>query len=307
MDWRRIFFTAAGVWRLPWRLLWTSLTWVALSLTLGTLLTVFLIWRGSPLLATARPDALPAGLYAGFVFAATLATALTLAWAQRWWEPFTWAHWGLRLTRPAWREVAIGFAAGVLMQAAVAVALYLTGSATWQRDPAVPLQAWLVTAGWWLFVFAAVGWYEEALFRGYLYTAVAQAWGPWPGLVLSSLVFALLHGDNPAFGPRAFLGIGALAGFLVLLRRGTPSDLALPIGVHWGWNFAEGIVFGFPVSGVALPTAWQVTLTGPPWWTGGAFGPEAGAVLLVALAVGVGLLRPRRTPPQPLSQEQHPS
>ena len=65
----------------------------------------------------------------------------------------------------------------------------------------------------------------------------------------------------------AMLGVG-----LVYTGR-----LALPIGFHIAWNFFQGGVFGFPVSGgdqqVALLT---VDDRGPALWTGGAYGPEGG-------------------------------
>ena len=69
-------------------------------------------------------------------------------------------------------------------------------------------------------------------------------------------------------------------------------SLWLPIGIHMGWNFTEGGVFGAAVSGgggghgiVSMP------LTGPDLLTGGAFGPEASLVSVALwLAVSVGLI-----------------
>ncbi len=305
MHWRRIFFTPQGVLRLPWRLLATTLTWLTLTLTLSTLLVVVLVLTRAAGWLPTQPGALPAGLFALLAVVAALATVGTLALAQRLWEPLTWDHWGLRLPRAAGRDLLLGFAAGLFMQAAVAVALYLTGSATWRASLSTTPPA--VLAGsvvLWLLVFAVVAWYEEALLRGYLYTTLAHGLGPWVGAGLSAVVFGLLHADNPAFGPRAFLGIALVGLFFVLIRRPTPWGLALPVGVHWGWNFAEGVLFGFPVSGLPVPALAQADLTGPAWWTGGAFGPEAGAVVLVALAVGWVLLRPRLAPPAPIPHEK---
>ncbi len=58
------------------------------------------------------------------------------------------------------------------------------------------------------------------------------------------------------------------------------------IGVHAGWNFTQGYVFGADVSGIDLGGHWlhAVPADGAPWlMTGGAFGPEAS---VPAVAVG---------------------
>ena len=59
----------------------------------------------------------------------------------------------------------------------------------------------------------------------------------------------------------------------------TTKQLWLPIGLH-GWNFFGGVGFGFPVSGLDIFQLTRINVSGPELWTGGAFGPEAGLVLL---------------------------
>ena len=295
----RLFFTPQGHWRLPWRLVFTTATWLASTAALSTLLVLAWTVSGHAGLQQLASGALDMRLFGALTAVAAVATAFTLALAGRFWEPASWADWGLRFARPAAREVVLGFVVGGFMQAAMALALYLSGAATWHGFTlrTVPWAVALMASGWWLLTFALVGWYEEALLRGYLYSTLAASLRPWVAAAASAAVFALLHDDNPHFDARAGVGLFLAGLFFVYARRPRPWGLALPIGIHWGWNFFEGVVLGFPVSGLPIFRWAEVEVHGPAWWTGGAFGPEAGAVLLVGLLVGVLLLRPLRVAP----------
>jgi hypothetical protein len=59
----------------------------------------------------------------------------------------------------------------------------------------------------------------------------------------------------------------------------------LPIGLHFGWNLTEGGIFGAAVSGGQYTGVIVAPLSGPPFITGGAFGPEAS---IAAVAVSLG-------------------
>jgi hypothetical protein len=68
--------------------------------------------------------------------------------------------------------------------------------------------------------------------------------------------------------------------------------LGFAVGLHFAWNFAQGTIFGFPVSGNEFEgvNLMRTRLTGPPFWTGGEFGPEAGLLSIVALLAGMGIV-----------------
>ncbi|MFN8427166.1 MAG: type II CAAX endopeptidase family protein [Anaerolineales bacterium] len=139
-----------------------------------------------------------------------------------------------------------------------------------------------------LFVFILVGWNEELLSRGYHLQTLASGFNLFWGVIISSTVFGFLHIFNPGSSWVAVLGI-TVAGFYFAFAYLRTKQLWLPIGLHIGWNFFEGVVFGFPVSGLDIYPLTRIDVTGPVLWTGGAFGPEAGLIVLPSLIVG-GLL-----------------
>src|SRR5215469_4308119 len=76
----------------------------------------------------------------------------------------------------------------------------------------------------------------------------------------------------------------------ILLRQGVASvgaftsetlRVALTPGLHFGWNFTQGAVFGAAVSGYQLHGVYRFTFSGPTLVTGGAFGPEASIYAVV--------------------------
>ncbi|MFH2039574.1 MAG: type II CAAX endopeptidase family protein [Chloroflexota bacterium] len=140
-----------------------------------------------------------------------------------------------------------------------------------------------------IIIFILVGWNEELLSRGYHLQTLAAGTNFPIGLILSSIIFGILHVTNPNASWISTLGI-ILAGLFLGFGYMRTRQLWLPIGLHIGWNFSEGVVFGFPVSGW---NGFQITnsnFAGPQLWTGGAFGPEAGLIVLPTLMIGTLLI-----------------
>jgi uncharacterized protein len=142
---------------------------------------------------------------------------------------------------------------------------------------------------------------EEVLLRGFLMPVLGARLGVGAGVILSSLTFAVVHLFNPNLNLIGMLNLFLFGLFAALyaLRHGGLWGVS---AVHGAWNFIQGNVFGFAVSGAELGQGalFQLAGTGPAWWTGGAFGPEGGlavtAVLLIASALA---LRPRPHPAGP--------
>ena len=108
-------------------------------------------------------------------------------------------------------------------------------------------------------------------------------------MVLSSPFLRLRHPANPYATWVSTAGI-FFAGVYQSYGYIRTRQLWLPIGLHIGWNFFEGVVFGFPVSGLDIYALARIQVTGPVLWTGGEFGPEAGLILLPSLIVGSALI-----------------
>ena len=133
---------------------------------------------------------------------------------------------------------------------------------------------------------------EELLYRGILFRTLEQFLGTWATLVLTALVFGAMHLTNANATPLgvvavALAGGGMLASAYVATRR-----LWLPIGLHFGWNFAAGGIFSTEVSGNDTRQGLVDSVTsGPAWLTGGDFGPEASPYTVVfGLLVTVAFL-----------------
>ena len=140
-----------------------------------------------------------------------------------------------------------------------------------------------------LLAFVAVGFYEELLFRGYYLQNLKDGINPATAVLASSAAFGLAHLGNLNASLTSTLGIFAAGLFLAFAWLRTQS-LWLPIGIHIGWNFLQGPVFGFEVSGNSTPSLVRHVVNGPELITGGAFGPEAGLLVLPAMALGAGLI-----------------
>ncbi len=146
--------------------------------------------------------------------------------------------------------------------------------------------------------FIGVGIYEEMLSRGYHLRNMAEGFKvksitPKAALLIaylvSSSIFGILHIGNANSSLVSTVNI-ILAGLFLGLGFVLTGELAIPIGLHITWNFFQGNVFGFPVSGnITSGTIIQVQQLGPQWMTGAAFGPEAGLIGILAMLLGSAL------------------
>jgi len=136
---------------------------------------------------------------------------------------------------------------------------------------------------------------EEIMIRGYILTNLCGSMNSYLALFLSSLLFALMHLGNANLTWLAFINI-LLAGLLLGIYFIHQKNLWLPIGLHFSWNFFQGPVFGFEVSGVNIKGMIIQNMNGEEWLTGGPFGLEGSLIstLLMILAILVLHFKYRR-------------
>lgn len=185
----------------------------------------------------------------------------------------------------AGRRAAAGIVLGAALFSVVFALLALGGHvrhAGLGSFTALPTQAAVSIA-------AAVG--EELIFRGSIFRIAEERLGTAAALVISAVLFGLMHGANAGATPVSTAAIALEAGVLLGIAYTASRSLWLTIGLHFGWNFTEGGIFGTTVSGGQTHGLIDTALAGPPLVTGGAFGPEASIIavavcLTAAAAIG---------------------
>ncbi|MEE6260205.1 CPBP family intramembrane glutamic endopeptidase [Plantactinospora sonchi] len=127
---------------------------------------------------------------------------------------------------------------------------------------------------------------EELLFRGVLFRIVEERTGTWIALLLTGVLFGLVHMLNPDATLWGATAIAIEAGFMLAACYAATRNLWVPIGLHFGWNFAAGGIFSAVVSGNGESKGLlDATISGPTLVTGGDFGPEGSLY-----TVGAGVL-----------------
>lgn len=128
-----------------------------------------------------------------------------------------------------------------------------------------------------------VAFVEELIFRGYLLNNLLESTNKWVALAISSVLFALFHQANPDVSFFAIINI-LLAGLLLGLNYIFTKNLWFSMCFHFAWNYFQGPVLGYEVSGLKLTSLLQQANAGSEMWTGGLFGFE-GSLLCPVLSL----------------------
>lgn len=196
----------------------------------------------------------------------------------------------LRLGQRLVRMAALGASLGVGGVAAATAYAALAGSlAEGESAPAgVALFLWGTLA---ILFQAAI---EEIYFRGWLQRLLGTAWGTWPAILTSTLLFALMHLLSQAQTLTAVINL-FLGGLLFGMLAARGGGIAGSVAAHFGWNWTERMIFGLspnPGNG-SFSSLIDFDLIGAAMWGGSAEGLNASLAMsfaLIALLVPLLLL-----------------
>ncbi len=191
---------------------------------------------------------------------------------------------GLAFFRGWKRQIVMGIAVGGVMLLLTVALEFCTGSL---RFSAIP-QSSLASSGLFSIIFFAIAAAkEEIIFRGYAFQRLAESITPAGAIAVSSAFFGFAHLANPH---RTWISTinTMLVGIPFCIAYLRTRSLWMPIGMHFIWNLLQGFVFGLPVSGLVLSNSVLTShVQGAVWLTGGAYGPEASLLAMVAILVGI--------------------
>jgi hypothetical protein len=193
----------------------------------------------------------------------------------------------LGLIRPTWKRLVSPLSGLVLgLALGAAPAARLIASDAYRLAGFNPSLLPIATLGF----FAVAAFHEELVFRGYLLQNLIEARRPWPGVIVSALLFCAIHAVNPHFmeGPLGALTI-LLAGVALAEAYLLSGDLWFPAALHLGWNAIQGAILGLPVSGFPVEGFLEVERVEEAAG-GNGFGPEGSPVGVAAAGAMVVLL-----------------
>lgn len=198
-----------------------------------------------------------------------------------------------RFQAAPWR-LGIGLLVGSLAILLPSGALLL---AKWlMAEPTSASAAGAATGSWWRYAammaifFLPQSFAEELVSRGYLLATAREAIG-WRGaLLLTSVIFGLLHLGNPGADLRSIALVtlaGVFLGGILLLT----DSLYAAWMAHFAWNWSMAAVLHTAVSGIPVAApGYRVVDSGPDWATGGGWGPEGGAGAALGMILGLWIL-----------------
>ncbi|GHO99621.1 CAAX amino protease [Reticulibacter mediterranei] len=214
--------------------------------------------------------------------------AVTFLLARFWIERRPFADLGLSTHRLG-RYLLIGFVVGAILQGTVIGNLAQVG---WYHVTSIaPVSVAVVVILQGLGIHLMVALVEEGIFRGIIFRLLERTLGTWVALLLSAILFGMMHLTNPGATVFGALAIALEGGIMLGAAYVLTRNLWLAVGIHWAWNFFEGPFFGTSVSGIgAGKTFITSTVSGPAILTGGTFGPEAGVLALITCLVAGAIL-----------------
>jgi uncharacterized protein len=173
---------------------------------------------------------------------------------------------------------------GLLLLSSCTLLAYLAGYVSFTVGK---ITIWIFFGYMALYLLVAV--LEEFIFRTFPLVAFAERYPNWLAILLTSTLFGLAHYGNPGFTWLAMLNItlaGALFAILVLIYK----NIYWAVGIHFGWNFTQGVLLGYKVSGTNSQGIVNATPKGNILLSGGSFGIESSLFCTALLVLMIGFL-----------------
>ncbi|WP_414514201.1 lysostaphin resistance A-like protein [Nostoc sp. PCC 9305] len=243
--------------------------WIVCWLPVATVSAILLNWQPPKPLQPEQKMPLLVSLYL---------LAPPILWGVAWLTNKSFSDYGFVGNFSTLGFLALGFSLGVLSLAIVFSGQFWLGWCSFEKSNFKLLLPILLP----IFLIALlVGGIEELVFRGFLFTELAQDYPVWVAAAISSLIFAFLHliWEQRETAPQ-LLGLWLMGMVLVLARFATSGNLGLAWGLHAGWVWAIA----------TIDTAELINYTGivSDWFTGKNKKPLAGlAGIICVLGTGV--------------------
>lgn len=174
-----------------------------------------------------------------------------------------------------------GLNLGIALLGTATLLLHATGNLDWE---AAHINAGDLSKGFILMALIAL--IEEIVFRAYILNNLLQSLHKWVALGVSTAMFTLAHASNPGISTVAVVNL-LLAGALLGINYIYTRNIWFAVFFHFSWNFIQGPVLGYTVSGLPLQGILQPQLKGPWWVTGGSFGLEGSFITTCLLALAL--------------------
>lgn len=221
-----------------------------------------------------------------FVFFFMWLTTLLILFLVKPWRRYIKALW----TKPSGntlKMVFLGLGVGLLMNGVCILIATLAGNIpTFTLVAIQPIQIILLLVA--VFIQSS---YEEMLMRGFAYQRIQRVYGPAAAIIITSVLFAFIHIFNTGITPMAFVSI-ICSGIVFALAVYYLNSIWMAFGMHAGWNFCQGILFGLPNSGNAAGYAifkplGEIT-SGVAWDP--VFGVEGTIISIIVLLITSGII-----------------
>ncbi len=190
---------------------------------------------------------------------------------------------GLISLRYGYKDLRTGLILGIISMSLVFVIILKMGNVILEKELLKPTTLFPLFTGFILFIVAGIS--EELFSRGYCIEVLKQTGKTSIAVLVSSLVFTALHLGNKNISFLAIFNV-FLAGILFSNMYLKTGSIWLSTGYHIMWNFFEGTIFGFQVSGLYVNGLYKVKNVTNNYINGGQFGPEGGIVVTIIITLG---------------------